>query len=82
MNRDDLLAIVREELAVAAPDVPADAEESATFRGDLEVDSLAILEFVARLEYRFGVAVPDEDWPQLTSIGAVVDYLADAQVSA
>ena len=80
MNKQEILAIVREQLAVAAPDVPADADETAEFRHDLEVDSLAILELVARLEYRFNVAVPDEDWPRLTSMAAVVDYIADSLV--
>lgn len=82
MNKQDLLTVVREELAVAAPDVPADADADADLRHDLDVDSLALLEFVARLEYRFSVSVPDEAWPQLTSITAVVDYLADVMVAS
>ena len=44
--------------------------------------SLAVLELVARLEYRFGVAVPDEAWPRLTSIGAVADYLVEVRAAA
>lgn len=82
MNKHDLLTVVREELTVAAPDLPADADADADLRHDLGVDSLALLEFVARLEYRFSVSVPDEAWPQLTSITAVVDYLADVMVAS
>ncbi len=82
MNRSEVLDIVRAELAVAAPDVPPDADPNAHFGHDLEVDSLAVLEFVARLEYRFGIAVPDEAWPGLTSIGAVVDHLEQHLVVA
>ena len=47
-----------------------------------EVDSLAVLEFVARLEYRFGIAVPDDAWPGLTSMDAVADFLETALVAA
>ena len=81
MNRQDMLAIVREELCIAAPDVAPDADEMAALRHDLGVDSLAVLEFVARLEYRFNLSVPDDAWPQLTSIGAVLDYLAGRLVT-
>ena len=82
MNRSEILSVIREELAVAAPDVPSDADPAAHFGLDLEVDSLAVLEFVARLEYRFGLAVPDDAWPGLTSIDAVADFLETALVAA
>jgi acyl carrier protein len=82
VNRQEIVTTVREELLVAAPDAPADPDEAAELRSDLSVDSLAILELVARLEYRFGVAVPDEDWPRLTSIGAIADYLVEARVAS
>ena len=82
MNRSEILSDIREELAVAAPDVPADADPAAHFGLDLEVDSLAVLEFVARLEYRYGIAVPDDAWPTLTSMDAVADFLQTALVGA
>ncbi|WP_392543313.1 acyl carrier protein [Oryzobacter telluris] len=82
MTRSEILATVREELAVAAPDVPADADTAAHFGVDLGVDSLAVLEFVARLEYRYGIAVPDDAWPGLTSMDAVADHLHGALVTA
>jgi acyl carrier protein len=81
MTRSEILATVREELAVAAPDVPGDADTAAHFGVDLGVDSLAVLEFVARLEYRYGIAVPDDAWPGLTSMDAVVDHIAGALVT-
>jgi acyl carrier protein len=82
MNRSEILTVIREELAVAAPDVPADAATDAHFGLDLEVDSLAVLEFVARLEYRYGIAVPDDAWPGLSSMDAVADFLESTLVAA
>ena len=73
--RDTVLAMVRRELAVVLPDVPLDADPDADLKVDLDVDSLALLELVARMEYLVGVAVPDEDWTLLTSMTALVDYL-------
>lgn len=80
MTRPSVLDIVREELAIAAPEVAPDAEESADLRHDLDVDSLATLELVARLEYRFSVSVPDDAWPQLTSIASIADYICTSLV--
>jgi acyl carrier protein len=80
VNRQDVVAAVREELLETVPDFPADADDHADLRADLGVDSLAVLEFVARLEYRFNRAVPDDVWPQLTSVAAIVDYLSDSNV--
>jgi acyl carrier protein len=82
MNRQDLITAVREELAVAVPDVPHDVPEEALLRADLQVDSLALLELVARLEYRFSVSVPDEDWPRLGSVGDIAGYLADCRTGS
>lgn len=82
MTRPEILSVIREELAVAAPDVPSDANTAAHFGLDLQVDSLAVLEVVARLEYHFGIAVPDEVWAGLTSMDAVADFLETALVGA
>lgn len=77
LDRETALAAAREELAVAAPDVAPDADPSAHLRHDLDVDSLSLLEFVARLEYRFRISVADEDWPSLVSLAKVADYLVE-----
>ena len=82
MNRSEIMSDIREELTIAAPDVPHDADSAAHLGLDLEVDSLAVLEFVARLEYRYGIAVPDDAWPTLTSMDAVADFLESALVGA
>jgi acyl carrier protein len=82
VNRPDIVDIVRQELAVAAPGVARDAAESASLKHDLDVDSLAIIELVARLEYRFTVSVPDDVWPQLGSIAAIADYIASTLVTS
>jgi acyl carrier protein len=82
MNRSQIMSDIREELTIAAPDVSHDADSAAHLGLDLEVDSLAVLEFVARLEYRYGIAVPDDAWPTLTSMDAVADFLETALVGA
>jgi acyl carrier protein len=81
LDAASVLSVVRAELAVAAPDVPADAPADADLKYDLAVDSLSILELVARLEYHYSVTVPDDDWARLNSLNAIVDYVIAAHGS-
>ena len=38
------------------------------------LSSLDIVEFVARLEYRFRFVVPDDEWQQLATLDAIAAY--------
>jgi acyl carrier protein len=49
----------------------------ARYRADLNLDSLDLVELVARLEQRYGLLVPDADLPQFVSIDATVRYLLE-----
>lgn len=53
-----------------------------SFKEDLEVDSLDLFELIMSLEDEFGVEIPSEDLEQLTTVGAVVDYLKSKGVEA
>jgi acyl carrier protein len=77
VDHDDVLARLRAELAALRPDIAADAPADALFRGDLDVDSLDVLELVARAEAAFGVVVPDEDWQRVASLGSLAAYVVE-----
>ncbi len=47
----------------------------AHFTRDLGMDSLDQAELVLNLEQAFGVAIPDGDWPQLSTVGEAIGYL-------
>lgn len=81
-DRAAVLERIRAELAIAAPDVAADAPTDADLRYDLGIDSLALVELVARLEYEYSIAVPDEDWQSLSSLDAITDYLMERAACA
>jgi acyl carrier protein len=81
-SRTAVLERIRAELAVAAPDVAADAPTDADLRYDLNIDSLALVELIARLEYEYAVVVPDEDWQRLSSLDAITDYLLERAACA
>lgn len=66
----------KRELKSIQPDqLPVDWPDDARFREDLGLDSLDLVELVARLEQASGVLVPDADLPQLSSVAATAAYL-------
>ena len=79
---DALVARLRSELAAVRPDIAATAPQDALLEGELDVDSLDVLEFVARVEATFGVVVPDEDWQHVASLRSLAEYLVGCGVRA
>lgn len=49
----------------------------AKFEEDLEVDSLGVVELLMALEDEFGVAIPDEEAENITTVGEAVDLVAN-----
>jgi len=54
----------------------------ATFAGDLDLDSLTMVEVVVAAEQRFGVRIPDDDVAGLVTVGDAISYVERAQVPA
>jgi acyl carrier protein len=71
----DLAAIVDEIAGVPAEDVQLDKE----FVGDLDVDSLSMVEIVVAAEEKFGVRIPDEEVKNLKTVGDAVTFIESAQ---
>jgi acyl carrier protein len=70
--------IVQEATGIAAARVVPDA----SFTGDLDVDSLSMVEIATMAEDRFNVSIPDADLSKLKTVADVVDYIAKAGVPA
>ena len=47
----------------------------ASFREDLEADSLDLVELIMALEDEFGAEISDEDAQTITTVGGAVDYI-------
>lgn len=57
--------------------VPMDQiHHDATFRGDLQIDSLSMAELMVATEDTFHIVIPDEDLADLTTIDQVAAYVA------
>ncbi|WP_034649122.1 acyl carrier protein [Cellulomonas sp. HZM] len=72
----DVMDRIRTELAAIRPDIAATAPPDATLKHDLEIDSLDVLELVARVEAAFGVVVPDEDWQHVATLASLAAYVS------
>ena len=72
---DAVLATLRAQLAVVRPATPADLAADVSLRDELRMDSLDLVEFVARVEEHYRVSVPDDEWPRLVTLGAIADFV-------
>lgn len=70
--------IIAEQLSTDADGIT----EATSFKDDLGADSLDLFELVMALEDEYSVEIPAEDLEQLTTVGAVMNYLKDKGVEA
>ena len=76
MTRADLRQALVEALLGVAPDVDASALDAGrAFREQFDFDSMDALNFVIALHERFGIDIPERDYPQLLSLDGAVRYL-------
>ena len=68
--------IIAEQLSVDADSIT----EASSFKEDLGADSLDLFELVMALEDEYSVEIPSEELQELTTVGAVMDYLKNKGV--
>jgi acyl carrier protein len=68
---EDIKAVIVEVLGVD----PEKVTPEASFREDLEADSLDLVELIMAFEDQFGEEIPDEDAQQITTVGEAVAYV-------
>ena len=76
-----MLEKIREILAAQLNLDPEDVVENASFRDDLGVDSLDLLELVMGLEDAYGFEIPAEQLMEMKTVGDVISYLKDNGVN-
>ncbi|MBW3668100.1 MAG: acyl carrier protein [Actinobacteria bacterium] len=75
MNREDVLGTLK-EVAVEVLGVEADAvTEQASFKDDLDADSLDLVEVVMALEERLDIAIPEEELADIKTVGQAIDVV-------
>jgi acyl carrier protein len=77
MSQSEILAGITEVLGTVASIDSSDVAPEKTL-AELELDSLATLEAVVATEDRFGLLIPDDEWPRFKTIGDVARYIEAA----
>ena len=68
--------IIADQLGVSEDEVTLEA----SFKEDLDADSLDLSELVMALEEEYDVEIPSDDLAELNTVGDVINYLKDKGV--
>jgi len=82
MNRDEVMAKVREHLAAELEVDESRIEDATRFREDLDADSLDLYELVMELEDTYGIRVSEEEAAGIETVGQAVDFVCARVPSA
>ena len=85
MRVDTLTAMLEEMKEMIAEQLNCEESsitETTSFKDDLGADSLDLFELVMALEEKYEVEIPSEELAELTTVGAVMEYLKNKGVEA
>lgn len=75
LDRDQVMAKVREHLAAELDLSLDEIGENSRFRDDLDADSLDLYELVMELEDTYGIRVSEEEAARIETVGDAVDFV-------
>ena len=76
MTAAEIRDAILEILADISPDEDlSNLKEDVPFREQLELDSMDFLDIVMELRKRYRIQIPEEEYPELVSMGSTVRYL-------
>ena len=73
-----IAGIIREQLNLDNVEIT----EETSFKDDLDADSLDLFELVMAFEEEYGIEIPSEDLENITTVGAVIEYMKNKGVEA
>ena len=76
MIKDEIFEKVKDIIVDQLGADPDQVTMDASFRDDLEADSLDLVELIMAFEEEFGGEISDEEAQQITTVGEAVNYLA------
>ena len=81
MGRDEILEKIKEITADRLDVDEGDVTPEASFREDLEADSLDLVELIMELEEQFGMEIPDDEAEKITTVEQAVEYVSEHQAA-
>ena len=82
MTEQEILAQLGEIVNEITGVPPEQVTPQSTFAGDLELDSLSMVEVAVIALDKFGVEIPDDKLKSLVKVQDVIDYVQSAAVTA
>ncbi|MFT3948720.1 MAG: acyl carrier protein [Agriterribacter sp.] len=82
MEHNEIIAQLRTTLYDVKPQISNAIGNEDNFRDDWGLDSLELVEFVARIEQSFKMLIPDRDLKELYSLNATAAYLRSKMIAA
>ena len=75
MDRAEVLSTLKEAAAEVLGVDPDTVVEEASFKDDLDADSLDLVELVMALEERLDITIPEEELGEIKTVGQAVDVV-------
>jgi acyl carrier protein len=76
MNKEEIKTLIIQTLKSIAPETEPDKiSESDDIRYTLGIDSFDFLQFIIAIDEKLNIAIPEEDYGKLFSIGSLIEYL-------
>ena len=77
MDVTEIKPVILDIIGDIAPDEDlSDVKPDVRLRDQLDLDSMDFLDIVMELRKRYGIEVPEEDYPRLATLDSCVGYLS------
>jgi len=77
MTADQIRDAIRQSVNRITGIAPADIQDASTYRDDLGLDSLSMLELTVDIEYAFKIKVPDERLQTIKTVEDTIQLVKD-----
>ncbi len=76
MNKNEIRAVLLDELGKIAPDIDAaDVDAAGDLREEFDIDSMDFLNLVTALHERLGIVIAESDYRQLGTLDNAIRFL-------
>jgi len=75
IKKDTLLQDLQTKLQQIKPNLPDNIPPDDHLKNTWGLDSMDLVEFVARIEYQYKIIIPDDVLPQFHTLNNVMQYL-------
>ena len=72
MSTDEIKARIKKSIATITNIRPEEITENASYKDDLKLDSLTILEIAVDAEYQFKIEIPEDDLGAIRTVSDTV----------